>query len=253
MSDTKPEKEFACHARRHMDAEFRVYDAMMAVAISGWNKAKKAGQWPDGRTWSEDDPLICYARVYTLANMTDRSTTQVDEALEKLEGKWAIPTTDNQRRKSGGRFTTYAYTMLTHESYVAQHQHDCPALRYNPDTGETLKPGRAAKGLERSRVRKLAGLVMPDNWADAVANAIAAKKAGTVQGNPLTVAVYPEITREEFLAGRAAAEAGTVQGNPLTDGQRESLDGPQGNPLTDRPRISFDKSVGLKSEQKQEK
>ena len=104
-----------------------------------------------------------------------------------------------------------------------------------------------AKGLERSRVRRLAGLLLPDSWADAVADAIAAKKAGTAKGNPLTVAVYPEITREEFLAMRAA-EAGAVKGNPLTDGQRESLGGLQGNPLTDRQRKSFDKSEGLKSE-----
>ena len=247
MPDTKPEKEFACHARRHMDAEFRVYDAMMAVAISGWNQAKEKGKWPDGRPWAETDPLICYARVYTLANMTDRSATQVDEALDKLEGKWAIPTTDDQRRKAGGKFTTYAYVMLEHADYVAKHPDHCPALRYNPDTGAPLKPGRAAKGLERSRVRKWAGLLLPDSWADAVADAIAAKKAGTVQGNPLTVAVYPEITREEFLAMRAA-EVGAVQGNPLTDGQRESLGGLQGNPLTDRQRESFDKSEGLKSE-----
>src|SRR5579862_1096722 len=89
MPDTPIEKELACHARRHMDAEFRVYDAMMAMAISGWNKAQATGHWPDGRPWQPTDPLICYARVYTLANMTNRSTTQVEEALDKLESKWA--------------------------------------------------------------------------------------------------------------------------------------------------------------------
>src|SRR5579862_1673027 len=246
MPDTPIEKELACHARRHMDAEFRVYDAMMAMAISGWNKAQATGHWPDGRPWQPTDPLICYARVYTLANMTNRSTTQVEKALDKLESKWAIPTTDNQRRKAGGRFTTFHYVMLGHGDYLAKHPDDCPALRYNPDTGAPLKPGRMAKGLERSHVRKLVGLLLPNSWADAVADAIAAKKSNTVKGNPLTVAMYPELTREEFLAQRAAGAA-AVKGKPLTDGQRKTLGAAKGKPLTDRQRESFDKSEGLKS------
>jgi hypothetical protein len=232
-----------------MDAEFRVYDAMMAVAKAGWSKAKQAGQWPDGRPWKESDPLICYARVYTLANMTDRSIEQVDEAIGKLEGKtWAICTTQKQRRKWGGKFTTYEYQMLTHEDYVAAHPDDCPELRYNPETGDKLKPGRLAKGLERRWVRKMAGFALPDSWADAVADAIASKKAGTATGNPVAVAEYPEINRETILAMRAAAASGTGRGDPVAASAGNPVTVDTGNPVTDGQRKSCDKSVVIQPE-----
>jgi hypothetical protein len=230
-------ENFQCHAKRHMDAEYRVYDTMLAMARKGWNEAKAAGSWPDGRKWNESDPLICYAKVYTLANMIDRSTEQVNEAISKLEGKWAIPTTDQQRRKGRGQFTTYEYRMVEHDEYSAAHPEDCPTLRYDPETGEKLKAGRLAKGLERQWIHKLIGAVLPNTWTDAIASAMRAKKEGTVTGNPVTVGTYPYITPEQVLAERRTQEIlrRTDTGNPVT------VD--TGNPASDGHRKSCDKLV----------
>jgi hypothetical protein len=258
MPETPIEKEFACHARRHMDAEFRVYDAMMAMAISGWNKAQATGQWPDGRAWKETDPLICYAKEYTLANATDLSTAQVANLIGKLEAdKWAIPTTDKQRRRAGGVFTTFAYVMIPHEEYVPSNPGKCPPLRYNPATGEKLKAGRLVKGLERLWVRKLTSYLfgsgsLPDAMADAVGDAIAAKKAGTATRDLVTVAVYPEITREQFLAMRQAAgeKPDTATRDLATAATRDLVPDTTSGLVTDRHKRPCDKSEGFKSEQK---
>ena len=84
-STDKP-KIFACVARRHLDAEFRVYDAMLAICKSAETKLKESGKWKDG------DPLpTCYAQLTTLAEMIDRSREQVRAQLEKLEQSgWVV-------------------------------------------------------------------------------------------------------------------------------------------------------------------
>ena len=70
-ADNPQAPTFRCVARRHMDAEFRLYDAMLAIC----KRYQKLGE-----------PLpSCYAKMTTLANMIDRSTEQVRVMLKKLE------------------------------------------------------------------------------------------------------------------------------------------------------------------------
>ncbi len=172
-ADNQP-KVFTCVARRHMDAEFRVYDAMLAIC--------KANQ-------KEGAPLpTCYAKTYTLANMIDRSMEQVRGALRKLENDgWIVDLHPlAQRRQRRGIFSTAEYRVLEHDEYVSSHPKSCPALRYDPATGEKLKPGEATTALGRYNIRKMARLAeMPDCWADAVREMLV-EKADT--GNPVAVA-----------------------------------------------------------------
>jgi hypothetical protein len=194
-----------------MDAEFRVYDAMLAVC--------KAAQ-------EEGKPLPkCFAREYVLANMVDRSVEQVRQAMAKLEAnRWITPTHDTaRRRKRAGNYTTNEYCVLEHDEWAALHG-PCPPLRYDPATGHPLKPGELSPGLARFNVRRIpdpTGFMasLPDFMADKVAAAIAAKKANT--GNPVQAA--STITGNPEIANT---------GNSVTADTGNSVTADTGNPVT---------------------
>jgi len=151
---------------------FMTYDAMVAMCKSGDD-------------YEPGDELVFWGSEKTLGNLNNRSFEQESEALDALEeAGWIIPLEEDQTRWLKGRWTTKKYRVLEHAEYVAIHG-DCPPLRYSPKTGEKLKPGRLAKGLEREWVRKLVGLALPDTWADAVADAIHRKRTATDTGNPV--------------------------------------------------------------------
>lgn len=209
--------EFPCVARRHMDAEFRLYDAMLAIAKAGANERKAKGEWKLG------DPLRCYAKETTLANMIDRSVTQVRDMLRKLDG-WVISTHDDRRRKRAGNYTTNEWRIVEHDEFAANHPDSCPALLYHPETGAKLKPGELAIGLARAKVRKIpdsTGFMasLPDPMADMIVNAIRERKANV--GNPIVDAEpREEILRTSNVGNPANATLGnptdTTAGNPLT-------------------------------------
>jgi hypothetical protein len=165
-STVDSEKPFTCVARRHMrPAMFVTYDAMVAMCKS--DEDYEAGE-----------PLIFWASEKKLANMNNRSAEQESQALAALEKDgWIVPVDEGQSRWRKGRWTTRKYRVLEHDEYVAAHG-DCPPLLYHPKTGEKLKPGRLAPALERKWIQKITGVQLPDFMADAVADAIAAKKHG---------------------------------------------------------------------------
>jgi hypothetical protein len=179
--DSTPE-QFLCHAKRHMGAEFVLYDTMFAMAKAGWNRAKKNGTWPDGREWRETDPLICYAKRYNLANAINRTSSTVTNMAEALEKDgWIIPTHSGQRRRQG-EWASNEFLIITHADYERAHD-TCPALRYNPDTGQPFQRGDLNAALGRYNVKQLAGLEeMPDWMAEVVRQVMAGRKA-TVSRN----------------------------------------------------------------------
>jgi len=195
MTTAKPKYEIKpldCVARRHMGAEFHVYDYMVAAC--------KQDHVENGEVikYNEGDPLVFYGRRWRIANAVNRSETQVDESLRKLEDAgWIIslqgPRGERmQRRTARGRHTTIEYSVLEHREYAMKHE-NCPEWRYDEETGEPIKPGRMAKAIERKRVTETllkGGLKadLPNFMLDMVADGIAARKGlPAVQGNPCTV------------------------------------------------------------------
>jgi len=150
-----------------MDAEFRVYDYMVAACKS------------DPR-YKKGDTLVFYGKRWRIANAVNRSETQVDESLAKLEdaGWIASPQGERgerkQRRTALGRQTTIEYIVREHAEFAETH--DCPPMRYDEETGEAIKPGRMAPAIERQRIRKLVKADLPDEWLDAAADNMAARK-----------------------------------------------------------------------------
>jgi hypothetical protein len=175
----KPNPQFICHARRHMDAEFRAYDYMVAACKSAKDKEGNP-------TWKPGDQLSFHGTRRRIANQINRSLEQVDAALATLEAAgWLVPTGNQgprgarKQRRWFGRHSTVEYEVLEHEDYARTH--DCPPLRYDEETSKAVKPGRMARPIERRRVRAIpddSGLMasLPDALADGVADAIAAKK-----------------------------------------------------------------------------
>lgn len=230
-TDSQRPKAFKCVARRHMDAEFRVYDAMMAIVMHAANELKETGKWNDG------DPLpTCYAESATLANMVDRSKVQVAAQLEKLEESgWIVDLhPEGRQRRRKGDFTSTEYRVLTHAEYVPAYPDACPALRYNPTDGKLIQQGKAAPALRRlnvHRILKRKGLdaTLYDFMADEIADAIENKKAMTVNpvqaaktGNPVLDNPPPS---QEILS-----RANT--GNPVTPGTGNPVATKTGNPVT---------------------
>jgi len=233
-----------------MDEEFRVYDAIVAVARKGWNDAKASGKWPDGRPWTESDPLIFYGKVYTLANMVNRDEKRVTAAIARLkEARWLVPLQDEQRRKAGGEFTTHEYRVVEHDDYVAVHPDSCPPLRYDPITGRRLLAARQPRGLERKWAQKLVGAVLPDAWLDAVADAVHAKKeSSTVTREPVTVGSFPEVEprtegRTRPTDGGAHTPHGAGRIRP-TDGGAHTPHKPDTHPQPEREAGEEAKSEG---------
>src|SRR5258708_22706883 len=72
--DNKPTsgKPPECHARKHMGAEFFIYDYMIAAC-------KSAPEYKQG------DPLSFHGRRVRIANAVNSSLVQLDESLHKLE------------------------------------------------------------------------------------------------------------------------------------------------------------------------
>ncbi len=171
-----------CVERRHIPAApFKTYDAMVAMCKS------KEGYKPG-------DQLIFYGSAFKLANMNDRSAAQEREALDSLEKiGWIIRlNAPDKRRTFKGKLSTDEYRVLEHAEFVAKYPASCPALRYNPETGAKLTPGRATRELERVNVRRIpdpSGLMasLPDGLVDAVADSIYQRR--TSSGNPEQVPV----------------------------------------------------------------
>jgi hypothetical protein len=168
-----------------MGAEFFAYDYMVAACKSD-------------EDYHEGDRLTFYGRRWRIANAINRSTVQVDEMLGKLEDKgWIIslqgPRPEKGRRKQRqtdwGKMTTIQYHLLEHAEYVFKHEDSCPGPRYDEATGQPVKPGRMAKGLEYARIRKLVKLDLPDFMLEPVAESMAAKRGVAVKGNPSTTDV----------------------------------------------------------------
>jgi len=184
MSSNKPSADnptavFRCVARRHMGAEFRLYDAMLAIVMAA----------KDTTGWEPGEPLpTCYAKTATLANMIDRSMEQVRVMAAMLESAgWIVDLNAMERRRNmRGKYLTVNYRVLTHEEYAATYPDCCPALRYDPETGEPIKPGQLAPGLVRENVRRMIRVEeFPEEWLDAIADAIAARKTKSSTGNPV--------------------------------------------------------------------
>lgn len=212
---TTDKPDFICVARRHMDAEFRVYDAMLAIAKAH----TKPGQ-----------PLAdCYARIGTLCNMVDRNRSTVTDQIRKLEATgWIIsrnPTNaagQKMRRKDPlGRESSDSWKVVEHEEYSAQH--GCPALRFD-ESGRPLEAGRMPPKIERTNiVRMLAGLGlevinMPPALADTMANAIAEKRAST--GKPV-----------QAKAPSAGNPVQASTGKPVQARTEEPVQARTGNPV----------------------
>jgi hypothetical protein len=171
-----------------MDAEFRVYDAMLAICKSAAQKLKREGKWKDG------DPLPdCYARIGSLCNMVDRNRSTVIDQIKRLEASgWIIsrnPTNSAgkkvRRRDALGRESSDLWKVIEHDEYTAQH--GCPPLRFD-ESGLPLKAGRMPPAIERENVRRILGsagleATLPDEFADGIADAIAARRAST--GKPV--------------------------------------------------------------------
>lgn len=117
---------FTCVARRHMDAEFRVYDAMLAICKAAAQKLKAEGKWKDG------DPLpTCYARTTTLCNMINRTRRPVFDLLQKLEATgWIVDTNPERQRRRNGTFSSNEYRIVEHADFLIAHPHSCPPLLY---------------------------------------------------------------------------------------------------------------------------
>jgi DNA-binding PadR family transcriptional regulator len=195
--DTKPVE---CRARRHMGAEFHVYDYLVAACKQARVVNGETIQYQPGET------LVFHGRRWRIANAVNRSETQVDEALSKLESAGWIFSLQGprgereQRRTARGRHTTIEYQVLEHDEYAMKHE-NCPPMRYDEETGEPIRPGRMAKAIEYKRIRALLpDLDLPDEFVEAIGRAMAAKK----QGEELQVILTP-----------------SVQGNPCTDKEED--------------------------------
>src|SRR5689334_18611298 len=129
--------KFQCHERRHMTAsEFVTYDTMRAMARK--NKASTAND------------LVFYGRLTTLANYTDRSVETERTNIESLvERGWLLDT--DRTRWRDGLWGTNRYLVVEHKWYVAHAKEyaetpsECPAYRYDPNTGEKVEKGEAPK------------------------------------------------------------------------------------------------------------
>jgi hypothetical protein len=140
-----------CVARRHIDAAaFKTYDAMMSMAAAGEKKRRLEGKWKPG------DPLMCWAKITTLANANNRGRDAEIEAIDKLEDDgWIISTHGKRRRKSrAGTLTTNEWRVLNHEEHAAAHPGSCPPPRYDETTGKTIKPSATPIVLDRVNARR---------------------------------------------------------------------------------------------------
>jgi hypothetical protein len=200
-----------------MDAEFRLYDAMLAIC--------KSYQKPGG-------PLAtCYAKISTLANAINRSKEQVRAMARKLESMgWIENLHPDQQRGKDGRFETGDWRVLEHDDFLKAHPDDCPPLRYNPETDDPLTPGEVPPALGRTNVRRILGPAgteeaLPEAFVEVVRQSLAERAA---TGNPVPVADTGNPARvysppQEILCR-------TATGNPVAPAQDFPSTG-TGNPV----------------------
>jgi hypothetical protein len=134
-----------CGAQRHMEPSvFLTYDGMIAACMSKKDKAgNRAKPTADHEFWG---------RISNLANRNNRSDDTEFRNLAILEEVgWIIDKNPEKKqgRKHAGRWDTVKYKVLHHVQWAAL-KHDCPACRYDPDTGDQLaaRSERAEKILE---------------------------------------------------------------------------------------------------------
>lgn len=201
-----------------MDAEFRLYDVMIAIC----KHYQKAGA-----------PLpTCYAKMTTLANKTNRSTEQVRSMLRELEkAGWVENLHPGKRRGKRGRWESVDYRVLEHEDFLKAHPDSCPPNRYDPETDELIRPGKVPPALGRTNVRRMLGPAgtqdaLPEVLVEVVRQAMAER---TATGNPVPVTTTGNPVPVEITATGSPVD--TATGNPALPPQ-EILATATGNPVT---------------------
>jgi hypothetical protein len=126
--------------RRHLATLphlFVTYDAMLAIA--------KAHANPN------NGELVCYARLGTIANYTNRSRNQELENIARLvDLGLLIP------KKRIGSQGSRRYTVVEHETFAAGHA--CPPFRYDWDTGDSVAAGPEPARLLKYRMSNQSAL-----------------------------------------------------------------------------------------------
>lgn len=160
-------------AQRHMTAsEYLTYDGMLAMSRS--RKAKERMER------EQNSDRLFYGSMITLANRNNTSPRTEERNVASLLRKEWIAVERPQVHWRGGKWSTVRYIVWTHEEYIdcgiggiKRPTHECPALKYDPETGEQVIEGKPKNpNLARSDMRKrinVAGVQcdLPDWMLDA--------------------------------------------------------------------------------------
>lgn len=115
-----------CYANRHLTGpEYKVYDVMLAFAISGRTSLHGKGS---------KEPLFFSASIKpTLVNALAMSVNQASRMKDRLlKLGWIVRVKKGERRATGQQAPD-TYRIFIHEEYVAAHPGQCPPYEYAPN------------------------------------------------------------------------------------------------------------------------